>query len=310
MSTSTWCRSAVNRSVFPCLAACRTRPSACVTRARPWVRSVLCRFAFPLVPGLGSTGSAPGCPGLFVGFTATMPGSDFSRSFIGGFGSSPSRRGPTDHRGHRPIRRSPGSRTRNVRTCQGLGPRRARQALAMTRLSVSPSDYSTPSAPGICNVRGSMAGLCAPLPTLRRRPRGRPRTARGRCGSLLLHGDELSPSVPCQSPGALGNYTNSVSSMALAIKAKTLMSRCDPRSGGTSLGRRAALAPIGIDERRRFGGSGVVVMQALAHARSQPAMSVPAGRSRAVTFIRRAGVARRRQAKVSRRAAAATQQWT
>ncbi len=62
MSTSTWCRSAVNRSVFPCLAACRTRPSACVTRARPWVRSVLCRFAFPLVPGLGSTGSAPGCP--------------------------------------------------------------------------------------------------------------------------------------------------------------------------------------------------------------------------------------------------------
>ena len=37
------------------------------------------------------------------------------------------------------------------------------------------------------SFRGSMAGLCAPLPTLRRYPRGRRRTARGRCGSLLLH---------------------------------------------------------------------------------------------------------------------------
>src|SRR5260370_1168427 len=48
-----------------------------------------------------------------------------------------------------------------------------------------------------------MAGLYAPLPTLRRRPRGRPRTARGRCGSLLLHRSGLSPPTPCRSPGAL-----------------------------------------------------------------------------------------------------------
>jgi len=33
--------------------------------------------------------------------------------------------------------------------------------------------------PGYESLRGSMAGLCAPLPTLRRRPHGRPRTARG-----------------------------------------------------------------------------------------------------------------------------------
>ncbi len=154
-------RNAVNRSVFPCLAASRTRPSACVTRARPWVRSVLCRFAFPLVPGLRSTNSAPGCPGLFAGLTTPMPRSDLPRSFIGGCGSSPSRRGPTDHKGRRPARRSPGSRTRNVPTFQGLRPHRARRALAMTRLSVSPSDYSTPSAPGIGNFRGSMSGLWA-----------------------------------------------------------------------------------------------------------------------------------------------------
>src|SRR6266511_1520251 len=50
-----------------------------------------------------------------------------------------------------------------------------------------------------------MAGLCTPLPTLRRRPYGRLRTARGRCGSLLLHRKGLAPSTPCRSPGALRN---------------------------------------------------------------------------------------------------------
>src|SRR5215470_9511378 len=48
-----------------------------------------------------------------------------------------------------------------------------------------------------------MAGLYAPLPTLRRRPRGRLRTARGRCGLLLLHRSRLAPPTPCRSPGAL-----------------------------------------------------------------------------------------------------------
>src|ERR1700731_145992 len=48
-----------------------------------------------------------------------------------------------------------------------------------------------------------MAGLYATLPTLRRRPRGRLRTDRGRRGWLLLHRSGLSPHTPCQSPGAL-----------------------------------------------------------------------------------------------------------
>src|SRR3954471_9634548 len=38
-----------------------------------------------------------------------------------------------------PIQRSPGSRTRSVRTCQGLRPRRVRRALAITRLPILPS---------------------------------------------------------------------------------------------------------------------------------------------------------------------------
>src|SRR4051794_38628536 len=48
-----------------------------------------------------------------------------------------------------------------------------------------------------------MAGLCAPLPTLRQHPYGCRRTARGRCGSLLLHRSGLAPPTPCRSPGAL-----------------------------------------------------------------------------------------------------------
>ena len=47
--------------------------------------------------------------------------------------------------------------------------------------------------PGSVFYRGSMAGLHVPLPTLRRRPHRRLRTARGRCGSLLLHRSGLAP---------------------------------------------------------------------------------------------------------------------
>ena len=43
-----------------------------------------------------------------------------------------------------------------------------------------------------------MAGLCIPLPTLRRHPRGCQRTAWGRCGSLLLHRSGLAPPAPCR----------------------------------------------------------------------------------------------------------------
>src|SRR6266404_6741050 len=58
-------------------------------------RRVLCWLAFPSAPALGSTNSAASRLALFVGFTATMAGSDFSRPYISGDGSSPSRCGPT-----------------------------------------------------------------------------------------------------------------------------------------------------------------------------------------------------------------------
>jgi len=60
------------------LATFRMRSSACVTLCRRCVRCVLCWSAFPLVPTLRSTGSSTGRPASFVGFLATMMGSDFS----------------------------------------------------------------------------------------------------------------------------------------------------------------------------------------------------------------------------------------
>ena len=50
------------------------------------------------------------------------------------------------------IQRSPGSRTRSFRTCQGLRPRRVGRALAIARPSVLPSVKQTTSAPGIRTV--------------------------------------------------------------------------------------------------------------------------------------------------------------
>src|SRR4051794_33500489 len=44
-----------------------------------------------------------------------------------------------------------------------------------------------------------MAGLYAPLSTLRRHPRGYRRMTRGQCGSLDLHCERLALSAPCRS---------------------------------------------------------------------------------------------------------------
>ena len=56
--------------------------------------------------------------------------------------------------------------------------------------------------PGLNCFRRSQPGLHTPLSTLRVTPRGAPRMTRGRCGSLPLHRNGLSPSTSCRSPGA------------------------------------------------------------------------------------------------------------
>src|SRR5262245_48361990 len=74
------------------LTVCAPAP---VTRfVRFCARPVLCWLAFPSAPALRSTGSAATVVALFVGFPATMAESDFSRPYIIGYGSSPSRCGP------------------------------------------------------------------------------------------------------------------------------------------------------------------------------------------------------------------------
>ena len=146
-----WWRSAVNFSFFLCLAACRTRSSACDTRSRPCVRCVLCWLAFPLAPALGSTGSAAVAP-------LCSSASQLLWRSLTSHGRASSATAPrlpdADQRSTLYARcwstvRSPGSRTRSVRTCQGLRPRRAGRALAMARPSVLPSATRTASAPGM-----------------------------------------------------------------------------------------------------------------------------------------------------------------
>src|SRR6516164_7867417 len=90
--------------------ACRMRSSACDTRAWLGVQCVLCWCTFPSVPTLRSTSSAADRSALFVGFTATMAGSDFSCPYIIGYGSSPSRCGPSlSHDTHGQARDLPAS---------------------------------------------------------------------------------------------------------------------------------------------------------------------------------------------------------
>jgi hypothetical protein len=144
----------------------------------------------PWPPALRSTGSAAGCPALFVGFLATMAESDFPRPCIISYGSSPPN---ADQR----IREwsdvgPPGSRSRSFDTCQVLRPRRAAKPCDFALGDVA---FRLRNSVGTrnCRFRGSMAGLRPPLPTLRRRPCERQRTARGRCGSLRLHRVGLAP---------------------------------------------------------------------------------------------------------------------
>src|SRR5881392_3125809 len=90
--------SLISNPTLGCVTAnCRMRSSACDTLIRFCARHVLCWPAFPLVPALGSTGSATaGSPAqcatgefaiLFASFTATMAGSDFSCPCIIGYGT-------------------------------------------------------------------------------------------------------------------------------------------------------------------------------------------------------------------------------
>src|ERR1700751_1212898 len=109
---------AVSFSFSFLITAPRMRACACDTASRLCVRTVLCSSAFLLVPSLPSTNSAVDRSALFAGFAGTIDESDFFVPCIIGYGLRPSRCGPGDGF-PRAKRRSPGSRTRDVRTCSG-----------------------------------------------------------------------------------------------------------------------------------------------------------------------------------------------
>ena len=148
----------------------------------------------------GSAAAAVLAPALFVGFAATTAVSDFSRSCIIGYGSSPSRCGPGQHAAplllaDREISRFPSKKLLHMPGPVTTPDRPGARDGAPVRVA-----FHIRNCVGIRDegFRGSMAGLYSPLPTLRRHPRERLRTARGRCGSLLLHRKGLAPSTSCR----------------------------------------------------------------------------------------------------------------
>ena len=175
------------------------------TDARLRVRTVLCRFAFLAIPPLPSIDSAAGAtaPPCSPTSSVLISESDFSSPFIIGFGFSPSRCRPSAYTaadGQAGVLPVPvqGACVHARFSDHAGSPERSRWR---TRTSCLPL-HRQRRHPGLVFFRGSMAGLPVPLPTLRRRPRGRLRTAWGRCGSLSLHRRGLAPLTPCRSPGA------------------------------------------------------------------------------------------------------------
>ena len=174
------------------------------------VRYVLCCPAFPLVPALGSTGSATaGSPAqcatgefaiLFASFTATMAGSDFSCPCIIGYGSSPSRCGPSCRTARWPNVGSPSFRydlcERDLAFDPGgtTVPRKAAQPILRSTVETvsAPSEKDIswlnprPHAPA---VYASCAALPPPHATLATGRLARPypgRTCTGRSHQLTL----------------------------------------------------------------------------------------------------------------------------
>ena len=163
-----------------------------VRRVRDW-------SALPLAPALGSTHSATGLPVLFASFIATMARSDFSSPCIIGFGSSPSRCGPlactvaSGQTGDLPVPAH--GACAHARVCDHAG---SSECLRERSRTYGLALLGQRRHPGYQLYRGSMAGLCVPLSTLRAASRDAPRMTRGQHDSLLLCCLGLAPVTPCR----------------------------------------------------------------------------------------------------------------
>src|SRR5271165_4773885 len=177
------------------------RSSAWDTLSRFCARRVLCWFAFPSVPTLRSTGSATGRPALFVGFIANTVGSDFSCPFIGGYGSSPSRRGPVQPEAVRPGPRSP--RFRRVPFVRdGVLDLGRAPTPRIAASDILPSTLHTVSASAAFPFRGSIAHPTQLLCTLRRGRHLPRRNTRYQAGATPCLGRTFTGWTAPASPGA------------------------------------------------------------------------------------------------------------
>ena len=161
----------MNRPFFICLAACHMRSSACDTLSRFCARHVICWSTFPLAPALRSVGSAA------------------NRSV---WQSLTSR-----------VRASSATTPRLSDADQTALPRLVKRGISRfppKKLPHMPGSSTTPGCPDAradASVHNSVGAqdmnlceaqlLAYAFSTLRCRPCGRPRTAQGRCGSLLPH---------------------------------------------------------------------------------------------------------------------------
>ena len=161
----------------------------------------MARVRVSLGPRPCSAGSATGRPALFVGFTATMAECDFSRPFIAGYGSSPSRRGPVQPKAARSGLRSPRFRrdpfVRDRVSDLGRAP-----APRIAAPDVLPSTLRTVSASAVSPFRGSIAYPTQLLCTLRRGRHLPRRNTRYQAGATpYLHRSSTGWIAPA-SPGA------------------------------------------------------------------------------------------------------------
>ena len=148
-STSTWCRSAVNRTSLSFCATRRTRSSALVALTPALCPGRVLLSAFPSARPLSSTTSAPGTPGLFGSFAGTTGLSDFRRSFISGLRPWPSPSGPPRHQRDGRPSDLPGLAHGDSVHAQVLRPRGVRWQLAIALPAMWPSankhDVGTPN---------------------------------------------------------------------------------------------------------------------------------------------------------------------
>jgi hypothetical protein len=138
-STSTWCRSAVNRaSLFPA-AIRRTRSSALGAFNPALCPGRVLLVVFPSARSLPSTTSATASAALFGGFAGNTDLSDFPRSCISGLRPWPSPSvPPPNHRDGRSLD-LPVLAHGDSTHAQVLRPRRVRQGLAIAPLAMLPS---------------------------------------------------------------------------------------------------------------------------------------------------------------------------